>query len=127
MTGCHLWTSTTAGSNTRYPTFQSGTRSTDPKEYAHRWIYEQKVGPIPEGLEIDHLCRTPLCVNPTHLEPVTHAENRRRARLAVCAKGHDLSLDKDCMWDSQGRRRGCRLCHNERQRRLYHARKSGGQ
>lgn len=45
---------------------------------AHRWVYEQYVGPIPEGLELDHLCVNPPCVNPDHLEPVTHSENMLR-------------------------------------------------
>ena len=49
---------------------------------AHRWSYEFYVGPIPAGLQIDHLCRVRNCVNPEHLEPVTHAENMRRAREA---------------------------------------------
>jgi hypothetical protein len=46
---------------------------------AHRFAYELLVGPIPEGLELDHLCRNRWCVNPDHLEPVTHDENVRRA------------------------------------------------
>jgi hypothetical protein len=46
--------------------------------YAHRAMYEFMVGPIPEGLELDHLCRNPPCVNPGHLEPVTRQENMRR-------------------------------------------------
>lgn len=45
---------------------------------AHRVYYERDVGPIPDGLEIDHLCRVRRCCNPEHLEPVTHAENVRR-------------------------------------------------
>mgnify|MGYP001608992284 FL=1 len=45
---------------------------------AHRIIYEQLKGPIPEGLSLDHLCRNPSCVNPNHLESVTHTENVRR-------------------------------------------------
>lgn len=45
---------------------------------AHRWAYEQEYGPVPEGLELDHLCRIPRCVRPSHLEPVTHAENMAR-------------------------------------------------
>lgn len=48
------------------------------RQRAHRYVYEQLVGPIPEGLEIDHLCRNKPCVNPDHLEPVTLRENLRR-------------------------------------------------
>ncbi|WP_369010576.1 HNH endonuclease signature motif containing protein, partial [Bacillus cereus] len=46
---------------------------------AHRYVYENLSGPIPEGMELDHLCRNPPCVNPDHLDPVTHEENMRRA------------------------------------------------
>ena len=63
---------------------------------AHRWSYEHHIGPIPEGLTIDHLCRTKACVNPFHMEPVTLEENVRRAEHANefqsskthCPKGH---------------------------------------
>lgn len=63
--------------------------------YAHRSAYETFVGPIPEGLQIDHLCRRPSCVNPAHLEPVTAEENIRRGLLGdlkgkklYCKNGH---------------------------------------
>ena len=50
---------------------------------AHRVFYERHVGQVPPGLELDHLCRNRACVNPAHLEPVTHAENMRRSALAL--------------------------------------------
>ena len=46
---------------------------------AHRWLYEYLVGPVPDGLQLDHLCRVRHCVNPDHLEPVTGAGNLRRS------------------------------------------------
>lgn len=53
--------------------------------YAHRLSYETFVRPIPDGLSIDHLCRVRMCINPSHLEPVTLAENTRREFLARSA------------------------------------------
>lgn len=62
---------------------------------AHRAAYELTVGPIPDGLELDHICRNKACVNPVHLEPVTHLENVRRGLKGqcprVCRNGHDLT------------------------------------
>jgi hypothetical protein len=49
-------------------------------QLAHRWSYMTNRGPIPEGLELDHLCRNRACINPDHLEPVSHAQNVRRGR-----------------------------------------------
>lgn len=82
----------------------------------HRVVYEHLVGPIPAGLQIDHLCRVRHCVNPAHLEPVTNAENTRRGRLSElntlrakrrkhCKRGH--------LYDefAEGERRHCRVCH----------------
>lgn len=69
---CWLWMATRGPLG--YGQFHDGTRLV----YAHRWAYEALVGPIPEGLVIDHLCTTPPCVNPVHLEPVTQAVNVQR-------------------------------------------------
>jgi len=73
---------------------------------AHRLAYELTVGPIPEGLTIDHLCRVKTCVNPSHMETVTRAENNRRRSQArsVARCGHPF----DSM-DSAGHRR-CSAC-----------------
>lgn len=69
---CWLWLAATAGAG--YGQFGANGKSVR----AHRYAYEALVGPIPDGLEIDHLCNIRLCVNPGHMEPVTHAENVRR-------------------------------------------------
>ena len=78
-TGCHLWGG--ACTTTGYGAFGIGSTrdGTARVVRSHRFAYVRAIGPIPDGLELDHLCSTPSCVNPAHLEPVTHAENMRRA------------------------------------------------
>jgi hypothetical protein len=82
------------------------------------------VGPIPEGLTIDHLCRAIRCVNPAHLEPVTNAENIRRAALANarshCPHGHEYTPENS-YFDPKGGRR-CRECQRLAQRERYRER-----
>jgi hypothetical protein len=53
---------------------------------AHQWSFAMFVGPVPDGLELDHLCRNTACVRPSHLEPVTTSENVRRRNLALAGK-----------------------------------------
>jgi hypothetical protein len=86
---------------------------------AHRVSYELSVGPIPDALPLDHLCRNPPCVNPDHLEPVTHRENILRgvgmgainARRTHCAHGHEFN-DENTLVTKQGNR-ACRPCNTE--------------
>ena len=115
--GCWLWTGVRMGrAPHQYGAFRPGTLPNGRKVAAHRWLYEQRVGPIPDGLELDHLCRVKLCVNPAHMEPVTEAENHRRKRLKRCRAGeHDLTLPENIRWDGQGRRRGCLACWKRHQ------------
>jgi hypothetical protein len=93
--GCWLWIGAVAGSKGSYglTSFQSQ------KKYAHVLVYEILKGPIPFGLELDHLCRNRLCVNPEHLETVTHKENVRRGLAGpknICRRGHQKVPGKHC-------------------------------
>ncbi len=82
---------------------------------SHRVSYELEIGPIPDGLHIDHLCRNRACVRPSHLEPVTQAENNRRsATKSVCVAGHPM-VDPNLYYRSDGRRE-CRECCQRRAR-----------
>ena len=96
-------------------------------EMLHRFTFKALVGPIPEGLELDHLCRNPRCCNPKHLEPVTHKENLRRGfgwpelnrRKTHCIHGHDLAIHAMKYQRTNGAwRRECRICLKERVRKF---------
>lgn len=86
-------------------------------EKAHRVIYEACVGPIPDGLVLDHLCSNPPCVNPDHLDPCTRSENTRRERdrRTQCRRGHPWAQENITTF-SDGRRT-CSICWAEARRR----------
>jgi hypothetical protein len=121
-TPCWIWTGARGGNGTDYGRFWL-TR----QRCAHVCAFEVLVGLVPEGLELDHLCRVPLCVNPAHLEPVTHAENMRRssARPPVskpkthCKHGHEFTAENSLPRSGGGRR--CRTCEALREQRRDHS------
>ncbi|MEU5596690.1 HNH endonuclease signature motif containing protein [Streptomyces sp. NPDC020298] len=89
--GCWIWQRRANRQGYAIGSFVSrGGKSTG---LAHRAIYEQQVGPIPEGMELDHRCFVTMCVNPAHMEPVTSEENLRRRR-STPQKAWDPELAK---------------------------------
>lgn len=91
-----------------------------PGLYAHRVAYEELIGSIPEGLQLDHLCRNRACINPWHLEPVTPVVNTRRGEghgsETHCPQKHPYSgANLYIHVDKTGqRRRMCRTCNRQR-------------
>ncbi|KKK62121.1 hypothetical protein LCGC14_3007490 [marine sediment metagenome] len=89
---------------------------------AHRWAYEQEHDLIPEGKQLDHLCRTRHCIRASHLEPVTCRENlmrgdtlaAREAKLMYCPQGHSYDEENTYVYP-QGRRE-CRECRRQRRK-----------
>jgi hypothetical protein len=111
--GCWQWTA--ALDSYGYPQIWCNHRV----QYAHRVMYELFIGPIPEGLQLDHLCRNPKCVRPDHLEPVTMAENiargwatgehvRWQRKKTECPQGHPY--DEANTYICKTGRRHCRAC-----------------
>jgi len=121
--GCWPWL---AARNKGYGVIRIGGRSDGHLRAAHRVVYETLIGPVPESLQLDHLCRNRGCVNPEHLEPVTQEENIRRgtgasaqnARKTHCVNGHEFTPENTYVHRRRGRpdARECRTCHNTRRR-----------
>jgi hypothetical protein len=118
MSGCWLWFASDDGNG--YGAFWNGKAMIK----AYRWAYEYFIGKVPIGLELDHLCENKMCVNPKHLEPVTHLENVRRGKCSEtsgqwqrdkthCPQGHSYSGD-NLYIRPNGTGRGCRICRKER-------------
>jgi hypothetical protein len=108
MSGCWLWIGAVQSSG-------YGNFGTDGKNYlAHRVSYTERRGPIPEGMTIDHKCRTRSCVNPDHMEVVPFKENLRRRNAAKthCKNGHPLAGDNAYI-RPDGLGRGCRECRRQ--------------
>jgi hypothetical protein len=113
---CIEWT---GANNGRYGLF----KATDRNQMAHRFSYVTFVGPLTDGLELDHLCRNKLCVNPDHLEEVTHSINVQRDRdfrCTHCPRGHEYVPETTYINPRGGK--VCRIC--KRKKNLeYKARK----
>ena len=114
---CWLWTGGKGGGG--YGHFKLDRKM----KYSHQYTYESLVAPIPEGLQLDHLCRNRSCVNPGHLEIVSNAENIRRGEAGQhqrikthCPKGHPYDLFNTYFSPSRINRQ-CRTCCREGQRK----------
>lgn len=114
--GCWLWEGARAG--TGYGQFQADGQTRP----AHRVVYEFFIGEIPEGLDLDHLCRVRRCVNPWHLDPVTRRINiirgdapKLQRTKTHCPHGHPYDAENTTFYRG---RRFCRACKRQRQRAL---------
>jgi hypothetical protein len=110
--GCWLWTGQIGNNGYARFRYKGG-------QLGHRYAYEAAVGPVPEGLELDHLCRVRSCVNPEHLEAVTHRENcirgLRGSLTTHCPHGHEYTPENTTHNSKGGR--VCRACKKEEARR----------
>ena len=79
---------------------------------AHRAVWIERFGPIPNGLEVDHVCKNRSCVNTKHLRLLTHAANMRFSQHSHCIRGHLFT--KENAYHRKDGGRNCRTCHRER-------------
>ena len=122
FSGCWLWTGALNQAGYGWVGVGGGSRDID---RAHRVTYKHYKGPIPEGLEIDHLCRVRSCCNPEHLEAVTRRVNCQRGDCGK-ATGAKHSAKTHCKWGHEfteantywhGNNRQCRACKKRRDAR----------
>jgi hypothetical protein len=114
--GCWEWL---GAKNGGYGRFHLRSQGPGRATAAHRVSYELLVGPIPDGLTLDHLCRNRGCVNPAHLEPVTNKTNILRgesfsadhARRTHCPHGHEYTPENTYWRTGKRTGRECRECH----------------
>lgn len=117
--GCWLWIAYIDKHG--YGKFNISEHGRNRNVLAHRYVFELVRGPIPPGLQTDHLCKTRSCVNPAHLELVTSAVNNRRGlnhnRLKThCQRGHPYSGD-NLYLRPDGLGRDCKACRADQKRR----------
>jgi hypothetical protein len=110
---CWLWTGAIHTNGYGVIGVGSRTDNTRRTEYAHRLSYMFYVAPIAEGMEIDHVCRNRVCVNPDHLRVVTHKDNIVYRYDDKCAKGHPFTEDNTYYRKDNGYRQ-CRACRRFR-------------
>ena len=114
--GCWNWPVTDRNGYGRFRVGSADIIGSRTMAYTHRVAYETFVGPVPEGLELDHLCRNRACCNPEHLEPVTRRENARRGRVTgprdTCKRGHEFTPENTYTFPNG--RRNCRACRKAR-------------
>jgi hypothetical protein len=114
MSGCWVWMGSLSGNG--YGRFG--------KKVAHRVIYELLRGPIPEGMEADHMCNNIICVNPDHIRPSMPRDNKMRgngvcalhSRKTQCVNGHEFTVENTYNPPKRPGRRYCKTCTKNRKR-----------
>lgn len=123
MSGCWIWVGAWISNGYGHA------RANAKRVLSHRLTYQVLIGPVPDGLQLDHLCRVRACCNPRHLEPVTAQENarrgdggketaRRKMAMTHCKRGHSLAADNTyrVLMPNGNVSRKCKQCQQLRKR-----------